>query len=1121
MSVPPVVLDSPAVPNASPQNTAADTAEINRLLVRCAAEHKAGKLKQLERTLNEIVELDPNHPEALFNLAILHRDRRDITAAEILFRRSIKADPMRIDAYQGLGELLYNARHLTLAISIFRRGLERAPTRLPLLASLSRCFMQLRRSKEVAHYCEQILAITPDDEDALWQLAWSQIMLGQADKALTTLDHLAAISPGNQRARVLRQIACERLGRQDEAERLWLGLLDGMPADWTLFKSITELYSWSGLFERSYELVDRYISRLPDSMEAMRELCVLQMNDGNFAEAQRTLEVILKQHPDSAQLLMVRALNAFRVGDYETAFKYYEARWGRDTHDAKWDLPIPDWDGSPLEDGELLIFAEQGVGDHVMSAHLFPELRHKAKRVTLETTVRLISLFQRSFPDMSLVDRNNLPKNWKHHHLRARAAMADLPILLKADMEKLPHRDGYLVPDPALMKKLRQRYQERFPGKKLVGISWRSGNRDSAVIRSIDLPHWRRIFEVPDCAFISLQYGAVDEDIAALKEELGVEVLWDPEIDPMMIMDPFAAQVAAMDLVISVDNSTIHFAGALGVPCWAMLPVNSDWRWQLERSDTIWYSSLRLFRSLPENGGDWAPVIGAVADRLAHVSDIDLAAARAEADLRCMRVMHRFGRVSDAEEFARRLVESGAHTGEAMHIIGLAALQAGVAQDAVQILSRAMALRPGDSEILGDLIGALDASGQPQQAERLARDALRQAETDAKLLNALGQLLTRQRRFDEATDYFARILRHRPEDVEARQALARLQMLEGETELAQINFNKALNFDPNFRAAHVGLAEIMLREPEPSTEAWQHFMWRFAERPGEMPRHLAMVDPDLRPDVWTGGKLRRQRLLLRAERTLLEQLMFTGLLEQLTGTSRPGIIECDQRLLPLLNLPNRKWELRPAGATLPAELTTARIQMIASLGDLAGAGASQALRQGVVAAPAIRPDEALVRSYRDAYQSALPGRRLVGLSWREPGVSAGLTLLLEQIVPFLLRNDLGIVLLQSDQKAEEVAALSEVAGIKLPVLDPHGDADLARMAARLAALDAVVTAEEMTAHLAAAAGVKTVKLCGRLAHWAWGDRNQPCIWYPDARSIHLSSAEQIADLPEIVAALLR
>src|SRR5262249_45077041 len=137
----------------------------------------------------------------------------------------------------------------------------------------------------------------------------------------------------------------------------------------------------------------------------------------------------------------------------------------------------------------------------------------------------------------------------------------------------------------------------------------------------------------PDCAFISLQYGDISKEVELLRNEHGGEVYIDSEVNAMQDMDLFTAQVAAVDVVLSVDNSTIHVSGALGKPTWAFIPSSSDWRWMKKRRDTIWYRSVTLLRQEP--GDDWAEQIDQAATYLRDLEPDHLGAARQAMYLRC------------------------------------------------------------------------------------------------------------------------------------------------------------------------------------------------------------------------------------------------------------------------------------------------------------------------------------------------------------------------------------------------------------------------------------------------------------------------------------------------------
>jgi ADP-heptose:LPS heptosyltransferase len=164
---------------------------------------------------------------------------------------------------------------------------------------------------------------------------------------------------------------------------------------------------------------------------------------------------------------------------------------------------------------------------------------------------------------------------------------------------------AYLFAEPSLLEKWRERMNGLGPGLK-VGISWRGGAEANVRrARSTTLDQWRGVLAVPGARFVSLQYGDTQSELDACYRGTGIEISDWEDADPLGDLDEFAAQIAALDLVVSVDNSTVHIAGALGLPVWTLLPFASDWRWLHGREDSVWYPTMRLFRqTAPRNWND-------------------------------------------------------------------------------------------------------------------------------------------------------------------------------------------------------------------------------------------------------------------------------------------------------------------------------------------------------------------------------------------------------------------------------------------------------------------------------------------------------------------------------------
>jgi tetratricopeptide (TPR) repeat protein len=1088
----------PAAPAPQPTKLSGEAqAKVQKLLNDSANFHRQGKLDKVRRALEQVIEIDSENDLALFNLGIIYRDDKLTAKAEMTLRRAIKSNPERIEAYHALGDLLFNAKHALTAVKAYEAGLERAPNHLKILINLLRARVALRQFKDIEALSRRILAIEPDEADILCYLALALLKLEKdLSEALRLVDQALSLKPDHVRSMVVKERIAVAMGDDvmRAAAQEWL-MVRAKTGDITDIRDMKELYNWADALKETTPYINEYLQLHPDDTEAESALMQTVISDGDFEEAHRMIAKLAAQFPDKPQLEMSRCLNLFRLGHFNEAMPAMECRWGRDQAGAKLDFPCPDWKGEEIRDGKLAIYAEQGVGDHVMYAgHMIPA-RRRANHIVFEVSARQTTLFQRSFPDFEIIDRVNLPPNWRKEEVRAKVAAGDLAFVMGEDYRNLPGQEGFLIPHPGLLRNLRRKYQARYPGKLLVGISWRSGNRDSSAVRSLELENWLPILKNANCGFVSLQYGDVARDIEEMKTEYGIDVFHDQTVDAMGNMDPFTAQVAAMDIVISVDNSTVHYAAGLGKPVWAMLPINSDWRWLTEGEKSIWYKSLRLLRQ--QKGDTWEQMVETVGAMVAGLDGGELHMAHIAMLKRCSETLQQFGRTSENEDYCRMLLEENAHKDIALHGIALAALKVGKAEDAIGILSRAIELAPDRPALRAELAVALNAAGEDARAERLARDTLRQFGDSEEALIAMGRVLMRQERFDEASDFFARVLRVKPDHVQSRVRLAKLMGAQGEWGLARANYDKALTFAPTSALAHVGAAEAALRQRD-WANGWKHFGWRFGTRPGQLPRHLETIDPKNYPPEWNGAHLKRKRVFLRAERSLAEQMLFAPLLASAMDEARYLLVECHQNLIPLLMQLYPKVDFVPSESLAPKDIVDKRIQIQTSLGDLAAryrAGPTEFAAAGDFRLPV---DPALTRQLAAEYREAMPGRRLIGLSWR--GGEGALKSALADWSGLFDAEEIAVVALQRSPRQAELDELAATG--RNMIIDPRGGKDLATAAAQISALDGVIAVNDVTAHLAANLGVRVVKPVSRVDHWCWGAPESPQLWYKNVTTVY-------------------
>jgi Flp pilus assembly protein TadD len=348
------------------------------------------------------------------------------------------------------------------------------------------------------------------------------------------------------------------------------------------------------------------------------DLAEVHLNLGNIFKSQGDVDSslacyrrALSLNPASAEAAVAESMALLLKGDFAAGWKNFERRWQTEDYDTQMrTYAQPLWSREQLASGSLLIWGEQGIGDEIMFAGLIPDTMRTGNRCTLDCDARLKPLFARSFPGIDVVSGAD-PASHPELEIAAQLPSGSLPGLFRNSTAAFEATTSpYLVADPSAQNQFRARYAD---GRKLVGLAWHTKNRKSGHSRSVDLTRLAPLFNRPGIRWINLQYGDrdwLDEQTAAAN----APILIDPEVDQLSNIDDFAAQIAAMDLVLTIDNSTAHLAGALGVPTWVLLPFAPDWRWQLDCTDSPWYPTLRLFRQ--PKLGDWQPVVRDVASAL-------------------------------------------------------------------------------------------------------------------------------------------------------------------------------------------------------------------------------------------------------------------------------------------------------------------------------------------------------------------------------------------------------------------------------------------------------------------------------------------------------------------------
>jgi tetratricopeptide (TPR) repeat protein len=331
--------------------------------------------------------------------------------------------------------------------------------------------------------------------------------------------------------------------------------------------------------------------------------------DGALAAFRRAIAL----KPDLAEAHVAEATTLLLQGDFAAGWHGFELRWRTQDYDTPMRIyPQPYWNGEPLASGRLLIWGEQGIGDEIMFAGLLPDIIRSGTSLALECDRRLAPLFARSFPSVRVIFAYD-PVEDADLEIAAHLPSGSLPRIFRSSRAAFGAATSpYLTADPVERKTFRAQYQD---GRPLIGIAWWTRNAKSGRKRSIDLATLAPLFADPRPKWISLQYG----EHATLESETqaaGAPIFVDGTVNQLENIDRFASQVAAMDLVITIDNSAAHLSAALGVPTWLLLPFAPDWRWMLDADTSPWYPTMRIFRQ--PRLGDWESVVRDVRTALAH-----------------------------------------------------------------------------------------------------------------------------------------------------------------------------------------------------------------------------------------------------------------------------------------------------------------------------------------------------------------------------------------------------------------------------------------------------------------------------------------------------------------------
>ena len=598
-----------------------------------------GRLEEAVVRYGRALALQPNSASAQNNLgnALQALNRHNEAAA--CYRRTIALQPKHGRAHYNLGVILKSTKKLTDAADSFRRALALIPDLAEAHVNLGAVLHDQGHLEDAIHHARTAIKLNSKDSNAVDGLCLSLCELGRRHKkdgniALAVENLLVAVDlrPDNPVVRNNLGNALIDAGRAADAENHLRQAVVLAPQNPETHYNLGNALKAQEKYEDAVSAYERAIKLRPDFLKARINLSVALQKLEKYDEALRNYEETALIHPSSAEAvngkgLILQALgredealeNFQRAqelkpnfagghrnaglglltrGDFEAGWEAYEWRWRCEGFEEGWrNFPYPQWHGEG-GDGAILVWSEQGIGDEVLYAGMIPDLLARGHSVLMETDARLVALFERSFPGVKAVAKQNPPDAaTQRPDIRWHSPLASLGRWLRPDAESFPQRESYLVPDEARRARYRAHLEAKGAGP-IVGISWVSRNPKIGQHKTLELRQWAPILQTPGVRFVDLQYGDTAAERASVEAELGVHIEHIPDLDLREDIDGVAALAAACDLVISVSNTTVHLAAAVGRPTWVIVPasVGNLWYWMRDSDHTPWYKTVSIFR---------------------------------------------------------------------------------------------------------------------------------------------------------------------------------------------------------------------------------------------------------------------------------------------------------------------------------------------------------------------------------------------------------------------------------------------------------------------------------------------------------------------------------------------
>ena len=580
-----------------------DRVNHQELMLQALSHHRAGQYPEAESLCRRVLAEYPNHADALHVLGVISSQRGQFPEAYTLFRRAISVNPRSADYHNNLAVVLERLGKFADAETAYRNALILRPGDAEIHKNLSNVYRRNGKIDAAVAELETAVRVNPNHFASIYNLAHLQQTRGNVDAAIAAYQAAIRLQPDS----FLCHLNLGHLYKlKDDLQRAGESFATAAqlkPDSADAVNNSAAIAHFTGRMDEALAGYRKAIELQPDFAAAYCNLGVALADVGRNEEAVAAYKRTLELNPDFASAHWNYGLVLLVMGDFEHGWPEYEWRSKVQELNLNFNVPRPLWDGDPLHGQRILLRGEQGFGDAIQFIRYAPLVAERGGYVIVACDPVLYPIF-RSIPGIREFVEPEKPIPPFDVH----CPFLTLPHAFKTTLETIPAAVPYIWPDADLAAK----WKSRMPADRLkVGIAW-AGRRSHRLDRwrTMTLEQLAPIVQTPGVGFASLQTGEQSAQVRNLPA--GVEIV-DLSAD-LTDFSQTAAVIANLDLVITVDTAAGHLAGAMGKPVWVLLQYAPDWRWMLDRADTPWYPTMRLFRQ--KEFADWSGPIREIAEAL-------------------------------------------------------------------------------------------------------------------------------------------------------------------------------------------------------------------------------------------------------------------------------------------------------------------------------------------------------------------------------------------------------------------------------------------------------------------------------------------------------------------------